>query len=350
MQIQRIGYGIGGFGRITDYAIRYFRMVTETAKKRAKILIFWQRHGLPATVEAFNVSRATLFAWRKQRKEGKGSLCSLNPKSRAPQRKRARSWPIEVIRSIKIIRAQHPNLGKEKIYPELKIYCDRAGFPCPSIATIGRLIADDPKKMRFFVKKPSAAGRRQQSRNRKTKFRKPKGYRASRPGECVAFDTIEKIIHGCRRYIITATEICARTGFGFATKSHASRETANLVSAILETFPAKTKFVLTDNGSEFMKCFQDELDRRGVTHWHTYPRTPKMNAHCERFNRTVQEEFVDQHLSLLADNLDAFNRKFADWLIWYNIERPHWSLGLKSPMQFILEKFPEESRIGWADT
>jgi len=27
-----------------------------------------------------------------------------------------------------------------------------------------------------------------------------------------------------------------------------------------------------------------------------YPRTPKMNAHCELFNRTLQDELVDYNL------------------------------------------------------
>ena len=32
----------------------------------------------------------------------------------------------------------------------------------------------------------------------------------------------------------------------------------------------------SDNGSEFMKHFDQELRRLHNTHWHTYPRTPKM--------------------------------------------------------------------------
>ena len=350
MQIIRIGGGVRGIDKTIEGAIRYFRMVSNEAKQRSKILSFWKRHGLQATLEAFEVSRATLFAWKHALKEGHGALSSLNPKSRAPQRRRTRRWPIEILRTIKIIRAQHPNLGKEKVHILLKKDCIRAGLDCPSAATVGRLIADDPMKMRAFVRRPSCAGRRIQVKTHTKKLRKPKGYVASRPGECVALDTIEEVIGGCRRYIITATEHCARISFAYATKSHTSQEAADVVSAILSSFPSKTEFVLTDNGSEFMKHFQVVLDRHEVKHWHTYPRTPKMNAHCERFNRTIQEEFVDYHHPLLKSDLALFNRKLADWLVWYNTERPHWSLDLLSPMQFILEKFPSESRIGWADT
>ena len=40
-----------------------------------------------------------------------------------------------------------------------------------------------------------------------------------------------------------------------------------------------------------------------------------MNAHCERFNRTIQENFVDYHEDLLFTDLDGFNQKLADWLV-----------------------------------
>ena len=39
-----------------------------------------------------------------------------------------------------------------------------------------------------------------------------------------------------------------------------------------------------------------------------------MNAHCERFNRTIQEQFVDWHEALLFTD----NQKWGQWLIDYN--------------------------------
>ena len=57
-----------------------------------------------------------------------------------------------------------------------------------------------------------------------------------------------------------------------------------------------------------MKHFDEELRRLHKNHWHTYPRTPKMNAHVERFNRTIQEEFIDYHEQLLITP-NEFNRQ-----------------------------------------
>jgi transposase InsO family protein len=78
-----------------------------------------------------------------------------------------------------------------------------------------------------------------------------------------------------------------------------------------------------------------------------------MNAKIERFNRTVQEEFVDWHLDDMALDLDGFNLKLMDYLIWYNTERPHHTLKQKSPMQYLLDylQLPRrESNMLWTDT
>jgi len=103
-----------------------------------------------------------------------------------------------------------------------------------------------------------------------------------------------------------------------------------------------------------------------LTHFHTYPKTPKMNAHVERFNRTIQDDWIDWHLSELVDP-DVFNRNLMDYLIFYNTERVHYAFQNKlSPIQFMIQwqkeqlltyqiaphtiKFPYESKIGWLYT
>jgi transposase InsO family protein len=103
------------------------------------------------------------------------------------------------------------------------------------------------------------------------------------------------------------------------------------------------------DSSEFMKHFSQKLNELHLIHYHTYPKTPKMNAHCERFNRTIQEEFVEYHAGLLL-NPSSFNQKLIPWLVWYNTERPHWGLDLKSPMQFMLTAHPEKSNMWWTNT
>jgi hypothetical protein len=58
---------------------------------------------------------------------------------------------------------------------------------------------------------------------------------------------------------------------------------------------------------------------------------------------------VDDHEELLFTDLALFNRKLADWLVFYNTERPHHSLGQRSPLSFLLQHQPECQRY-WTHT
>ncbi|HPO87616.1 MAG TPA: integrase core domain-containing protein, partial [Candidatus Hydrogenedentes bacterium] len=111
-----------------------------------------------------------------------------------------------------------------------------------------------------------------------------------------------------------------------AVPSKSSRYTAAALKAILSLLPSTPRVLLSDNGSEFERHFADTAQAYGIQRWYTYPKTPKMNAHCERFNRTLQETFVDYHEDLLFTDLKEFNRKLAQWLLAYNTVLPHHSL------------------------
>ncbi|MDI6777557.1 MAG: hypothetical protein QMD77_00005, partial [Patescibacteria group bacterium] len=117
-------------------------MVSEKALKKARTLVFWEKHGLQATLDAFLVKRRTLFSWKARVKTSGGKLESLNDESRAPEKKRTRIWPEEIIAEIKRQRFTYPNLGKDKLYPELLEYCRTHNLECPKISTIGRIIKD----------------------------------------------------------------------------------------------------------------------------------------------------------------------------------------------------------------
>lgn len=353
--------GVKGF--VTAYQDGVvWRMLTQKAKDKAKALVFWEKHGLRATIDAFSAKRSTLFEWKKQLKEGQGKLVSLNEKKRTPKRTRKRDWPFEVREKIKQMRHDplHPNLGSEKIYPLLLTFCKEKNLPCPKSATITRIIADDPEKMRIFPQKVSHFGKIKKA-NRQKVLRKPKDLNAQYPGHLVALDTIEKFIDGTRRYVITFEDIYTRFSFAWATKSHASKAAEEFFELCLKVFPYSFNFlyVLTDNGSEFKKHFSEKLRELHLTHYHTYPKTPRMNAHVERFNRTIQDDWIDWHLYELKDP-DVFNRSLMDYLIFYNTERVHYAFQNKlSPVQFMLQwqasqpiilNLPKESRIGWGYT
>jgi len=347
MRIRQIGLGIWGFYRLADYALRS-GMVTEEAQRRLKILGFWQRHGLAATTEAFGVSRRTLQSWKAQLKQGGGKPEALNSASRAPHRRRRRQWPPDVVAEIRRLRHTYPNLSKEKIHPFLAAFCAARNLPCPSPRTIGRLIADDPHKMRLVPPRLDSRGRPKPLGPRKD--RKPAGFRPRGPGHCVALDSVHRVRDGIRRYLITCTDIQSRFGFALAVSHLSSRAARVTMELALLVFPVPIRIALTDNGSEFMKEFQRLMEKRHIQHWFTYPRKPNMNAHVERFNRTVQDEFVDYHEDVLYTDLREFNDKLMDWILWYNGKRPHWALNLKPPIHVIAQQHNQKCNMYWPDT
>lgn len=145
----------------------------------------------------------------------------------------------------------------------------------------------------------------------------------------------------------------SRIAFAVAIPSKHTKYTAKVLEALIDGVSIndiQDKFsILSDNGSEFKKEFDALLEKKQLTHYWTYPRSPKMNAHNERFNRTLQEQFVDFYEDLLFTDIDEFNKELANWLIDYNTKIPHHSLLMKSPVQYLLENNPQ-CHMYWTNT
>ena len=299
--------------------------MSTTAQQKLEALTFWRKHGLDATRDAFSVSRSTLYAWRAKHRAG--GLPALQDRSRAPRRPRRRNWPPGVLEELWALRNQHPSLGPEKLRKLVEPVCFARRLPCPSPRTISRMLAERPE--------PAAAERARRRRAKQRRYgsraRKPAGFRASAPGECVALDTVVRVEDGRRGYVFTAIDLYSRLALALAPPQPTSAAAAQFLDVLEQAFPMPIRCVLTDNGSEFQGRFADALARRGIAHWHTYPNCPKMNAHVERFNRTLQEDFVEADEELLWADLPCFNRRLWGYLSWYNRERPHRSLGLRTP-------------------
>ena len=88
----------------------------------------------------------------------------------------------------------------------------------------------------------------------------------------------------------------------------------------------------TDNGPEFLgETFVEWAKRQGMAIQYIQPGKPNQNAYIERFNRTFREEVLDQHLFL---RLEDVREAAWWWMLEYNEERPHDSLGELTPAEF----------------
>lgn len=325
---------------------------------RVKVLSFYDDYGAAATRRAFGVSRSTVFLWKQKLATGHGQLSALAPGSRAPKTRRRRTTDFRITDFIVEQRRRHPRLSKDKLAVLLRPACLAWGVNPPSASTVGRILGDLkqqgllPKGSKLTV---SGATGRLLERKTKPKLKKQRrsGYQPTRPGDMVQIDTIVKFINGIRRYVITAVDYHGRFAFAYGYTSPSSSNAADFLGKLQAVAPFTVKRVHHDNGSEFYKHFVKACEQQNVIQLWNYPKKPQHNGMVERLNRSIQDEFIDWHLDDLAYDLDSFNHHLMDWLVWYNTKRPHYSLNLKSPMQYLLDLLqlkPAESNMLWTDT
>ena len=105
--------------------------------------------------------------------------------------------------------------------------------------------------------------------------------------------------------------------------------------------PFPIKAIQVDGGSEFQDAFERECQKRGIKLFVLPPRSPKLNGHVERAQRTHTEEFYEVTDS--SFEIVELNRALLEWEKVYNTIRPHQALGYLTPLEF-LEQYQQEKR------
>jgi putative transposase len=357
MKIVRISFGVRGFATVYNDAVKWSRMLQEKSKHKIKVLVFMEKHGLDATLDAFPHKRSTIFSWKKALKDGNGRLESLNEKSTRPKSARKADWDENVVKFIENQRNLHHRLGKDKLKPLLDKYCLVNNLKTESASTIGRILDYLKEKRRIPTGKRLSFNGKTGNLSEHKKYKRPKirrkDYKPEQPGDLLQVDTIVKFINGIKRYIVTAIDLKSEFAFAYGYRNHSSQSTADFFAKLQSVAPFQIKRIQTDNGSEFDHLFRDYALKQNIIHFHNYPKCPKMNAYVERFNRTIQEEFIDYYVETLSNDLEDFNEKLIQWLLWYNTERPHHTLGQTPPMQYVVNYLTlnaEKSRMLWTHT
>ena len=337
--------GTKGWVQMWERGIRFRHMRNkQEVDRRVKILGFWEVHGDTATKDAFGTSRRTLFRWQAELANSKGKLDSLDPKSTAPHNKRRRQILPEVQAYIIDQRTEHPRLGKDK----LSVLLRAKGYEV-SASYVGRVVKDlKARGLLVPTQKLSYYARTGRFRE-KVQIQRTKVRRKQKQG--LELDTVVRFIDGVKRYILTAIDVERKFAFAGAYSTHSSASASDFLTKLVRVCPFPIEELQTDNGSEFALRFEEACQSLTLTHFHTYPRSPKMNGTVERFNRTISEGFIMLNRHLLRDDIHAFNEKLVDWLLWYNLERPHQSLGQVTPLSAILSGLEaRECQMLWTST
>lgn len=150
-----------------------------------------------------------------------------------------------------------------------------------------------------------------------------------KPGILVEIDTIHDGPHENRLYVYTLLDVCSRWTDAFPVEKISTHHSLRFVERARDHAPFSFSTLQSDHGSEFSKWFTKRVVERGMSHRHSRVRQPNDNAHLERFNRTLQDEC----LSRINRTLASYRKEIPEYLRYYNTERPHMGLAMKTPLE-----------------
>ena len=87
--------------------------------------------------------------------------------------------------------------------------------------------------------------------------------------------------------------------------------------------------ILTDRGTEYKGKLENHpyqlyLDLEDIDHTVTKTKSPQTNGICERFHRTIQDEFYSIIFrKKIFKSIDELQKELDIWIHWYNTERTH---------------------------
>ena len=295
--------------------------LTERAKYKIKVLDWHRKHSdnVSLTARHFGLGRMTVYRWIKELKHY-GPI-GLNEKSRRPKRVRTPTTSSNVVMRITQLREQYPAWSKYKI----KILLDREDIKV-SVSSVGRVL-----KRRGLINKKTSQKRRKAALRPKARF--PKGLSISEAGDMVQIDTKYIMLTGGKKfYQFTAIDVLTKRKVLRVYPSQSSRNGAIFLQECVDNFPFTIKRIQTDNGSPFLKEFDNLCKEKGLPHYFIHPRTPKENTYVERSHRSDEKEFYQQ--GNVCSILSGMQKRIKEWeYIWNNI-RPHEALGYLTPSQY----------------
>jgi transposase InsO family protein len=308
--------------------------MSEAARERLRWLKAWQRlraegYSAQKAADILRVPRATLYRWRR-RVEERG-LMGLEDGDRRPKRVRRPQWSPELAEAVLRLREAHPRMGKEKLWKLL----DREGKHT-SISTVGRILKR--LKARGVLIEPPRNGitRRKRRLVRPYATRKPREYQVEKPGDLVQVDTLDvRPLPGMIFKQFTARDMDSRWDVVEAYRSATAGNAMKFLDTLIERSPFPVRGIQVDGGSEFMAQFEQACAEKNIHLFVLPPRSPKLNGHVERAQRTHTEEFHDLYMGEL--DLKSLNNALREWETYYNMDRPHHSLDLMTPAEYLYE-------------
>lgn len=157
--------------------------------------------------------------------------------------------------------------------------------------------------------------------------------KATRPNQVWTWDFVfDRTEDGRPLKFLTVVDEFTRECLALPVDRHFTARDVVAVLAELVALRGAPEFIRSDNGPEFIaQAIRDWLARAGIATAYIAPGSPWENAYSETFNGKLRDELLARELFLSVTEARHLADRFR---VEYNTQRPHSSLGYKTPAEF----------------
>jgi transposase len=256
--------------------------------------------------------RATVFRWLRQiKRRGILSFLRRYKAAKTGRRQKRKTQTINKLRVLEIRKKYHNCCGEKIQYWMMKTYSTKIG-----LSTIYRIL-NEKYRLRGKCTKNMKRG--------------PIPH-ASKPREVVQTDTV---LFG-DLFAFTSVDI-------FTREAQVVIKTALDSTAGSEAIEEQMKFfgfadmIQRDGGPEFKLHWEEQAKQYCHRIRTARPYRKNEQSFIESFNRTLRKECLGW-MNYKKKHLSIVKQRVQDFLQFYNNERPHLSLSMKSPRPYFIEK------------
>ena len=151
-----------------------------------------------------------------------------------------------------------------------------------------------------------------------------------------------------RKYVYTAIDRVSKVGYAQFSSRKTKESGANFLQKVIEFFPNKINYILTDNGLEFcykalpkksrtkrIHPFDTVCNEHKIHHRTTKFNHPWTNGMAERFNRKIKDNVLKK---FLFSSIFEMEQKTLEYIDRYNHEIRLKALDYKTPKDYLFEK------------
>lgn len=159
--------------------------------------------------------------------------------------------------------------------------------------------------------------------------RRPALPKATRAREVIQADTVNL----GELFIINFIDTFTKEAFSNVVLDQTAQSASYALEKAFDFFDG-TEWMQTDNGSEFKGPFRTRAKKYCQKLRQITPYCKEENGFIESFNRTIRKECVGWRKYKVQEK-ESLQKYINQWLDEYHMERPHLSLHLQTPQEFV---------------